>query len=465
MSGDRLRNKTSTHHIGLAALLSYLVLASFAIGYDFLYFGDGAYIAFTFATGHPWELFWHYFPLRLGSSILVGAPVWLFAQLGASPVLIGKAYQVIFLSMPLLSSVLLRQLVPSKEYELWVTWLIFLFATLGMSTFGYPTETWIMLALLLPVFAMIIYPQSGFRAQFKYLLIPLFCFSYEAVALCAPAILVALYKQFDSGDRKNRLRILTIAIAFAACGAIWSLLYFDFVPNNPLLVRALRENQKHLWTLRFLKIPISFYSTIVVSIVLYHALWSTKRPEIIESKWFRIILAILPLLVLLQILIVPTPNHRYFSRTPIVWLAPLIAFAFAQRPTCLSKNVIYYIVLPAIIVQTVYAGYSIHGWSVYRSAMQSYTQNRTILACSKWRSYVWKFLPRSSHYYWGWATPYTMIMLNGRHNLNDIILDDVGWYVPTTCDNARKYYPKAKFVSTKSIELLIQDICTKNTTD
>ncbi len=454
-------NKSSPYHPSVPILLAaYGILAAVAVHVDLLYYADGAYFAFAIASGHPWSLLWSDFPRRLGAMGLTGVPAWLAQIAGASPTLVGKIYQATFFAIPLIATGVVRWLVPSKVAQLWLTWLLLSFATLGMSSFGFPTETWVTLALLWPVIASIAHPPTGgLRRLSAVVLASLFCFSHEAAALCGPALLIAFYRSWRECDSKARGYLTFLLVWYAINGTIWAALMLGFQPQNTLLAKALKENQGHLWALAFLRLPLVFFGVAMSAA----SLWFASHPRHLHSRATRMALLAFAALIVLLCLTRDAPNHRYLARSAITWMLPVLAMAVVLWRRSLAWKVAQWILWPALIVHTVVPAYAIAGWMSYHEFLVQHTTGlKTVLIGSDWGHTVNQSLPRRAWYYWGWSSPYTSIMASNSSARMGMILDNEGWYVPMTCAHARTHLGSLGWVSPDIVNLMIEDICTKN---
>jgi len=454
-------NESSSYHTSVLILLAaYGLLAAVAVQVDLFYYADGAYFAFAVASGHPWDLLWSDFPRRLGAMGLTGAPAWLAHVAGASPTLVGKIYQATFFAVPVIAMGLVRWLAPPKVAQLWLTWLVISFATLGMSSFGFPTETWVTLMLLWPVIASIAHPpKNGLRRLTAFVLASLFCFSHEAAALCGPALLIAFYRSWQEHDHKARGYLTFLFVWYAINGTIWAALMFGFQPENTLLAKALSENQGHLWTLGFLRLPLVFFGVTMSAA----SLWFASHPRHLQSRATRIALLAFAASIVLICIAKDAPDHRYVARSAITWMLPVLAMAVVLWRRYQPWKVTQWILWPALIVHTVVPAYAIAGWMSYHEFLVQHTTGlKTVLSGSDWRHAVHQSLPRRAQYYWGWSSPYTSIMAGNSSTRMAMIRDNEGWYVPMTCADARTHLRSLGWVSPDIINLMIEDICTKN---
>jgi hypothetical protein len=443
----------------LTFLIVYCLLTLATVKVDLFYYADGAYFAFAVASGHPWELLWSEFPRRLGAMILTGGPASLAQFFGASHTLVGKIYQLTFFAIPIIGMGLVHWLVPSNVAQLWVTWQILFMVTLGMSTFGFPTETWVTLALLLPVIASIVHPsEDRLRQACAFLLASFFCFSHEAAAMCGPALLVAFYKTWQEHDYKVRRYLAFLVTWYILNGFIWVALMAGFQPHNILLVKALQQNQIHLWSLVFLHIPLVIFGIVMTAA----SFWLTAHPNHLRITGVRLAILTFIALIVLFWLSKETPSDRYISRSAITWAVPLLSLVMVFWRKCPTWKVTQWILLPSLVVHTLTSIEAAAGWLQYRKLLDQHTTGLKIPLGSEWDDIVHKSLPQRAQFYWGWSSPYTLVMLNNSLLRNGVILDNQGWYVPMTCEDATIYLHNINWIYSDAVDSMVHDICTKN---
>jgi len=437
----------------------YSILSIIAVTYDFLYYADGAYFAFAIASGEAWSLLFSEFPRRIGALTLTLAPAFIGQKLDLPYIVIGKIYQITFYAIPLLSFLLIKYLAPPQASKFYQNGLLVSWATLGMATFGFPTETWVTLALVWPIIVSIAYPpKNKIAGTVSFILIAVFLFSHESSILFTPIILFIFYSSYQT-NKDQKPYLTSLFFWYISILALLSALILWFHPNNYLLQKALIENQSHFWTLKFILIPRVFISLIFLGLLF---LFSIK--SINFHKKILIALGIIATIAMLYFYIKSGyPAQRYTARTAISALLPIIVFTILLRPQLLSQNSINKIIFPLLFIDAIATTNAIINWKNYRDLVIKHTtESSAPIYSTAWQLTAKNTIsPKAAQYYWNWTSPYTSIMLNaGKNRSYSIIIDDSGWYAPMTCDNAKKYLPSLKFLANNA-NSMIDDICKK----
>jgi hypothetical protein len=344
------------------------VLVIIACSSNLLYYADGTVFAYVIATGEPYELLWSEYPLRLGSFVLTGGPALLLKWIRIeNPFVLGWAYQATFLMLPLWSIALSYAQLP-RDHRGWVFWPALFLASLGMSTFGFPTEIWVTGSVFWPLAAMLLNPPAHIGGLFlSAMLAALFCFSHEVAALTAPCLLWAAWQGWKRSSGTQRRLLLIVLGELIACGSVWIWIYLSFEHRNPLIAQALAENQGHLFGLKILSpAPLLAGMTIALAIVLALELRPWRR--IIPVRWMPG-MWILVVGALVAIAIPVRPTDHYLARGVVAFLLMPVGivavrrFAGGIRP--LSQRILVLVVLCQLFAQSVFVAY----WGQYRSAL------------------------------------------------------------------------------------------------
>ncbi len=433
----------------------YAIICFFAVWIDFLYSADGAFIAFTIASGHSWETLFSEFPRRLGALGLTGLPAALAQLGGASPWWTGKIYQSSFYAIPILSLFALRGAVPKEELGSWLFLAIVSLASFGMATFGFPTETWVTVSFLWPALASIAYPQTSWAQKGSAVAVAfIFLFSHEGAVLFAPAFLVVLLKTWRTDGQAFRYFLTCL---YLLLGLAWIFTFPFLPPHNPLLARALADNQEQLWSLYFLNIPaVGLGLSVFVFVTLSGFI---KAP----GRWFfRVAILAIGAFEAYRCIRDGAPlDERYIARTAVVLVLP--AFVFAQMLYGRFRSPGRWVILYAAITQAIMIFFSFYNWVSYKdfllekAAVQSHQ-----ISLEDWKDLLSKSLPGKQSYYWDWTTPYAQIMLNKPGSNVALIINRNAWYAPLTCTDASITIKRSTLLSASVAHVLLSDVCRKN---
>ena len=261
-------------------LAFYATVSAIAVWQDFLYFGDGAYFAFAIASGQSWELHFSELPRRIGALGLTGFPAWLAQIRGASHWWVGKIYQASFFAVPLWSLFLVGCFADKDKARWFRAWSVLCLATLGMSTFGFPTETWATLAFVWPALASVSSPLATWtRLICASLVAFIFLFSHEVAILCAPAFFISSLRSWRLAEGQAKVRLAILLSFYALLGLAWSYLWLAEQTKNPLLIEALRQNQATILPFHLLKVPAILLAIgLPISALFYSVLRDPQKP-------------------------------------------------------------------------------------------------------------------------------------------------------------------------------------------
>ena len=434
---------------------AYGALVAVAVAADYLLYADGSYFAFSLASGHPWQLLWRDFPLRLGTLLPTGVPAALLATTGAPTWLVTKVYELTFLAFPLIALALTRKLEPRTSVR-WQLWLICAISTLCMMAFGFPTETFIAVAWLFPLLAVITNPieRSG-RLAVAMVLSTAFIFSHEVAVLCAPALLCALFQSFRLGSRRRYVAIL-LAWWLVNWG-VWYFLKHHFYPANPLLIPALAQNQQAFFNFGVL----SERSLLRFGLLTAAALcWLAWRPQDWRHWFVKAAVVALAIGGAYFCLLDRYPGDRYLCRTAIALALPAIGvFAVVTKGPAPSTGWAATVFLAAQLVIT---GADVCGWVEYRRFLVSALEQRTTLSTGDWEALHQTALPPyAKGFHWNWTEPYLAALLLADRDAGAVMIDNETWYTPITCLSARAVLPGVSWLRRDQADQLIADACDK----
>jgi hypothetical protein len=441
-------------------LAFYAAAAAAAIATDFLYFADGSFFAFALGSGHSWEWLFSEFPLRLGALGLTGLPAAGAHAVGASHWWVGKIYQASFFAIPLLALWSIGRFADAAGASRWRAWSVSTLATLGMSSFGFPTETWVSLAFFWPVLASVSRPlqdrrQLAFAAAAAFI----FVFSYEAVILCAPAVAVAWLRTFRGADPASRTRHMLLGAVYMLLGAVWIYVFVVFQPKNPLLIAALKYNVDSLAPTMFLTIPLAQASIFLTGIALAALIFPRMpRGRMVKAG---VLLAVLPLIVLC--LSRNEPTDRYVARAPIMFLLPVLGLALASSSRSIQPT--RWLFAPALLLYVPVTAYVLFSWVQYRDfLLEKLAPPERVVQIETFVDAMVAAIPDHRRYYWSWATPYTIMMLrSAEHDISMAMIRDTGNpYRPTSCTQSSSYIKASDWLSPPSADLFVRDICERN---
>lgn len=444
-----------------AVLGGFLVLAALATWRDLFYWADGSWFAFAIATGHGWDLFWSDWPRRLGALLLVGGPSWLVQAAGGSPWLVGKVYQAGFYAAPLVGAALLYWLLPAAVRGRWLKWFVLSFVTLGLGTFSFGTEAWVALPLLWPVLASVVHPPRASAKQVAAIAAgAVFLFSHELSVLTVPALGLALARSWrehaaDPAARGFLKRFVACAVPFAL---LWTALVVAFEPRNPMIEQAMLRNPRTILDLSFLLRPMIFFTSVLA--VLGTMVW--WRPGLLERRSMRLGIALLLLGAFLICAWADAPGDRYFQRTAIVWLLPLMALAAVTLRGEPEWKALNWLVAPALVLQLLVQGNNLLRWEAYRTLLLAPQPAPATVPISSWAVHVLRTIPTSQGFLWDWTPPYVSIMLGLPASAPPVLVQSGGWYAPMTCGQARTVLPALDWLAAPTRATLVADVCAKN---
>ena len=438
---------------------AYLVLVIIAVAVDYLLYADGAYFAFSLASRHPWELLWREFPLRLGTMLVTGGPADVLAHLGAPATLVSKTYQATFLLVPLASLWLTRR-IEGRTAGRWQLWLMFATITLAMMAFGFPTETFVAVALLFPVLAVVTRGISDLaQLALAMTLSTLFLFSHEIAPLCAPAMLVALYlagKQPGS-DRRYLAALLAWWIINAA---VWLYLKRFFIPENRMLVPALAQNQTAFLDFhQILERPIQRFGLVATAVLM----WLSWRPQ--DSRHLVVKLVAVAIAVWGAVTCLPDTwgADHYYCRKAIGLALPVVGIAalLVRTPTRDAGR----IALLFFGVQVGVASYNVFCWTQYKHLLVDQLSKRAMVNTGDWDAFNQAQLPvHAKGFHWNWAEPYLTALLTLDDPNSAILIDNETWYVPLTCATATRVLPGIPWLARDRSDRILSDVCDKSVT-
>ncbi len=437
-----------------AFVVGYSGLVAFATAVNYILYADGSYFAFALASGHPWQMLWRDFPLRLGALLPTGLPAALLGVIGAPPWLVSRVYGATFLGFPLIILALTRYLEP-KSSTRWQIWLIAATSTLTTMAFGFPTETAIAISWLFPLMAVVTNPiEKRSRLAIAMALSTVFTFSHEVAVLCAPIMLCAWLLAFRRGGRR-----LYLAILLGWWGvnwAVWWVVQHHFAPTNPLLVAALGNNRWQFFNWQVLHDrPLLRFGLLTTAILCALA----AVPRVLRYRLVYVVIAAIAVWGAYYILPDTYPGDHYYCRTAIAVGFPLLAF-FAvitrEPPAALG-----WAALAFLAVQLVDAGANVHGWMKYRRFMVYELLHRQTMSSWEWELLNSKLPRRAIGFHWNWTEPYLSSLLVAGRDQGTIVIDTEGWYAPFTCESARSVIPGLSWIRRENADRLIADICDK----
>jgi hypothetical protein len=224
----------------LSAALSTAYAAVF-VGVRLYEFADGAWFSFALALDKPFKLVWANYSGRLGSYVLYVLPAQLLMRLSGSPRL-ALAFDAALYGLTPVFSLLACYGVLGKDQRWRIVWPAVFFMTVGMLTWGFPTEVWLTGALAWPLLFLLQRspPRRRDLAPIAVLTL-LLVFSHEAWIVVAPFLaLVVVRRWSDPGVRRLGWAWAVIAVLAAA---LW-LAAKRLLPQDPLIAQALSANAK-----------------------------------------------------------------------------------------------------------------------------------------------------------------------------------------------------------------------------
>jgi hypothetical protein len=201
----------------------------------------------------------------------------------------------------------------------------------------------------------------------------LFLFSHEIASLCAPAMLVALYVGAKHLGRDRRY-VATLLAWWIANGAVWVYLKEFFVPENPLLVPALAQNQTAFVELhQIIERPIQRFGLLATATIL----WLSWRPQDSRNLFVKLAAVALALWGALTCLQDTWGADHYYCRKAIALALPIIGIV-ASLLRAPARDVVR-IALLFFGVQIAVAAYGIFCWTQYKHLLVDQLRGHTTL--------------------------------------------------------------------------------------
>jgi len=447
----------STQRVCRAFVAGYLVLVAAALAVDYLLYADGAYFVFALASRHPWELLWGNFPHRLGPALLTGLPAYVAAELGAPIMVVSKLYQATFLLLPLLALAAARRLEAVGETR-WHLWLILTMSTVGLIVFGFPTETIVSLVLLFPLMAGVAAPiERPARLVTLMALSAVFVFSHEIAVLCAPAMLLALWRAWRRPGQDRRY-LVALFSWWVVCWLAWWLLGSRFVPVNPMTVPAMAYNASAFSDLsQCAGRPVFRAGLLGLALIC----WFAWRPRDLQSRVVKA--AVLAIAAATAAYCLPDtwPGDHYNCRIAIAMAMPVVAVIALYLPA--PPLPLVWLALAFFSAHAIVAGHGILGWVEYRRTLTTQLVHHARYTTRDWRAFAEGTLPSYAQgFHWNWPEPYLSALLTAGSGMGTVVVDNENWYVPMTCQTARRVLPELSWLRAHDVEQLIEDVCEKS---
>ena len=448
----------TTQRVGRAFVAGYAALVAAALVTDYLLYADGSYFVFALGSRHPWELLWGNFAHRLGAALLTGLPAGVAAELGAPIVVVSKLYQATFLLLPVLAFAAARRLEAVGETR-WHRWSILTMSTLGLIVFGFPTETVVSLVLVFPLMAGIAAPiERPARLVAVMALSAVFVFSHEVALLCAPAMLLALWRAWRRPGQDRRYLVALLAW-WIACWLAWWLIGWRIVPSNPMTVPALAQNASaysHLG--QFTERPLFRVGLLGIALMC----WFTWRPRGLRSRGVQV--AVLAVAAASAAYCLPDtwPGDHYDCRVAIAIALPVVAAIALYLPA--PPLPLVGLALAFLAAHAIVAGHGILGWVTYRRTLTTQLAHHATYTADDWNAFARDALPSYAQgFFWSWTEPYLSTLLTAGRT-GTVLVDRDSWYVPMTCPAAHRVLPELSWLRRHDVEQLIDDVCDKSAT-
>lgn len=434
--GQRILRYAEDWQYVLAAIL-YAALALLALATDQLLWGDGALFAYVAGLDHPWNLFWHDFPARLGGGLVSTLPAWIAGQLGIQAGGISLIYQTTWLGLPLATLGWAWRLLPEDEKD-WIGPAILFWTTVAMTTFTFPTELWVTAALFWPVFFALLFPAGAAARATRLGLTPLLVFTHETAVLLVPVLHLATWWPWRPAERREQVLISVVLLVSALAMGIVAL---AVPPGNPLQLHAVSGNAGHfLSAIAFLRMPLMSGGAAALGLCLLGALLSERRT--IENL---AVLAATLLAVLSYVLFTGKvyPFGHYLARVGIALLLPSFAvmlMILRQRLRLrLERGTVLLFLVPLLAAQGLYQLDFNRDWRTYREALLTTLSDpptQPIIDLTDTPVTHLEATPRQeANFLWRWALPFQSLTLRlpagGERRV--LVTDLSGWFSPFTC--------------------------------
>ncbi len=450
----------SQHRAQITIILTaYLGLAVAATATNFLYYADSAFFAFALASGHGWELVISESPRRIAALSLTGLPAMIAHALGASLWLGGKLYQATFYAIPLIGLALIRAFAKGEAARNWQAWSLISLASLGMSSFGFPTEAWVTLALFWPTLASLKEaPTNSIELAGAIVVGWLFIFSHEIAVMCLPAFFIVAQRTWLAAKETPRVRMTILMAAYGLAIAVWAWLYIAFTPKNPMFAHALKSNSAAFFAPHFFESPMMAMGMVIMAF----ALASAYSPRLTSNSITRAVIIGLAIMIGAVDTFDNDPIYRYGARTAMCYFLMFMPFIFARLTTPPRPQI--WLLAPAAIVFFPINAYALYGWSQYCDLLTRQTTaepRKSSITDANWLATINDKLPHQAAYYLHWSTPYLQILLRGNEFEPSIpFIDDKSEkFEPMTCGQAISYISGSPYLSADSGKALTKQIC------
>jgi hypothetical protein len=217
-----------------------LVLAVLAVlaPLNHLYaYADSSAFSVAILTGRAWDLIWVNYSGRLTTYLLTVLPAELLVRLGAGPRAALAAYSTIFWGLPL-ASLALSWLILPRDRRFNLVFPALSTVAFGLLVYGFPSETWVTMALFWPTLFAIRYLEGAARPFAVVLLLGLFFFTHELMVTALPIFLIA-------AARRSRRAFAFVLTAIVACAALYVAAKLA-LPPDAATAKALNKNAASL---------------------------------------------------------------------------------------------------------------------------------------------------------------------------------------------------------------------------
>jgi hypothetical protein len=214
-----------------ASVIAVFSLVSYPL-FQLIAFGDGALFSLAALSDSPWHFFWQSFATRATAYLISGLLPSFVLEATGQPGWTLATYAILFGGMPLFSLAGAYLALPAGEKRQ-ITWPCLWFSAVGMLTFGFPTETWIMAAVFWPLLFVLRYRRGPWSLLGAGLLSLAFAFSHESFVLCLPVLLLAA--------RPGEGMLARWAIVICATAALFAVKNL-VVPVNVQIISAVANN-------------------------------------------------------------------------------------------------------------------------------------------------------------------------------------------------------------------------------